>query len=113
MNGRILFNVPLSMIVIELGVVLLLLLTWQGTEKGLLFGMASHVSFQGISTRMDGALSSAVTPFACVLGTFGTDVVVLYVLNQVIAVSQIPNRTAIPLACCDLIGAQCIFVMRW
>lgn len=80
-------------------------------EEGLLLGVAPHVGLQRISTRMRRALSGALAPFACVSSPLGSDVVRLHMIDQVIAVAQIADRTALPLAGGDLIGAHGKLIM--
>jgi len=87
--------------------------TWQRAEKRLLLCMRAHVRLQGIPAGMHGAFTRALAPLARVFGPLGADVVVLDVLDEVVAVGQLADRTALPLARSHLVGAQGVLVVRW
>ena len=87
-------------------------LTGQTAEKRLLLGVAAHMGLERIATGMHGALARALAPLARVLCPLGRNVVVLDVLDQVVAVAQVADRTPLPLTRRDLVGAQGVLVVR-
>ena len=87
-------------------------LTWQGTEKRLLPGMATHVGLQSIAARMIHVQPRASFPFADVFLLPGSYMVVVDVLHQHVHVTQITNRAVSPFAHRDLFMSDRIVVLH-
>lgn len=87
-------------------------LTWQRAEEGLLLRVTAHMRFQCVSARMVRPLARTIPPLTRIPRTLGADVLDLHVLDQVVAVAQVTYGTSFPLACRDLVRAQCVFVVR-
>lgn len=87
-------------------------LTWQGTEKRLLSGMATHVGLEGIAARMVHVQAWASFPFTDVFLLPGSDVVIVDMLHQHVHVPQIANGAVGPFAHGDLLMSDRIVVLH-
>lgn len=65
--------------------------------------MASHVSLQGVATRMRQALAVAASPLARVFLLAVLNVRVVDVLDQFVHVALVSSGTAVPVANCHLV----------
>jgi hypothetical protein len=79
-------------------------------EKGLLLGVTAHMGLECVATGMIGALARAVSPLAGIARALRSNVIILHMSNQLVAVGQVSHSTALPRTHGDLIGSHGVFV---